>query len=448
MDAPSSKLATQDSSLSAEESLVSSPNIVSQAAAVEGIPNDNNQSAETGTVIGQAVGENCTPSPIATPETTSSPSSLVEPTLSNTSTIPGAPLLGEQKHTENVKPKLVEHSEAFESKDEVKLEDVLPDTDPVSKKRNFHITALSVISLPVARKPVLSKQTPEVPTTILITGITVFRDGKFTPMLVLHKVCQKTRKKQKPLKAPTSHVYVPPLTDMDPETLMGNSYIPPPVTAYSNSSWEAPSKVTTDGPDLPATLEHAQSFVLEESVLPETRGIPEITQIIPLNNGQLIAVSCTLSVSNSLLKKGDAISSASTLFLISLSKNGLFQGSSTCSISLHEPIVSLCSLSNSTVASDEDTNNQFLLAATLKSGKVSVYNCRPSVPKLVVSHQCSTEEEEAVVDCVYCPATSLLVIAGRKGRVWTLRLGQQQGLEQNMADVDTLLQGRYMHSSP
>ena len=317
----------------------------------------------------------------------------------------------------------------------------VPETEPVSKKRRFHITALSVVSLPVAKKPPLSTSIPEICMAVLITGVTMFRDNRCVAMLMLHKVCSKIRKKRKSQKPPSA--YVSPIgIDLDPEYIpLMDPLMQTPV--YSNQSWEAPSKAGADDPEFPATLEYSQSFSLGSDFVPgDSGGLPEIRQIVPLDSGRLLAVSCSVSTSDSILKEGKSDSSTYTLFLISLSQHGHISASSLCVIPVDESIVCIRALSDNNESHSKDSNNPILLATLFGSGRVAVYDVSLPSPLLVATYQCSDSEDPTsrVVDCTYCPATCQLAVTTSNGRLWMLGLDKGSD-ETEQVKMEDLKQG-------
>ena len=314
-----------------------------------------------------------------------------------------------------------------------------PETEPVSKKRHFHVTALSVVSV---EKHVLSTSTPEICTAVLITGVTMFRDNKCVAMLMLHKVCSKIRKKRKSQKPPST--YISPIAiDLDPEyiPLMDHPSMQPPV--YSNQSWEAPSKAGTDDPELTATLEYSQSFSLGNDIVPsDSEGLPQIRQIVPLDSGRLLAVSCTVSTSDSILKEDKSDSSTCTLFVISLSQNGHITASSFCMIPVDEPVVCVRALSDNSETHSEDSNNPILLAVLFGSGRVVVYDVSLPSPLPVATYQCSDCEDPTshMVDCTYCPATCQLAVTTSNGKLWMLGLDKGSDVTKQVK-IEDLKQG-------
>ena len=350
---------------------------------------------------------------------------------------------------EEVKPKLSEEV-TLKPLEEVKSkpaelksstdEGVASETEPVSKKRNFHITALSVVSFPVARLPVLSTVTPEAPTTVLITGITVFRDGKFIPVLMSHKIAYLKKRGQRKSQKPPSTVHLPSLPDpLDDYMYMDVSYVAP------SSSWEAPSKPSTDSPTLPATLGFGQSFILEGDF--GSGGLPEIKQIIPLNGGKLLAVTCRVSSSVSLFEQDGNNSQTTTVFLLSLNKDGLISADSLRKIPVDEAIVCICAVSKDTPDTpstiESSSNNPALLAVLFKTGQVTIYDCNEHALTVVTSYDCPVVADSSLelVDCVYSPATRHLAVASREGRVWLLKLNMQGTRSKDSGELETLKQG-------
>ena len=350
----------------------------------------------------------------------------------------------ESKASEEDKVKSLEEielnpSEEVKPKSSGDAECVASDTEPVSKKRNFHITALSVVSFPVARLPVGSTVTPEAPTTVLITGMTVFRDGKFVPVLMLHKLAYLIKRgQQKSQKSPPSTVHLPPIPDpLDDYMYMDVSMVTP------SSSWEAPSKPSTDSPSLPASLGFGQGFVLEGNFGSER--IPEIKQIVPLDGGRLLAIACCVATPVSLFSEDKTDSQITILFLLPLNKNGQISTDSFRRIPTDKPIVCVHAISEDTLDTpntiEASSTNPALLAVLFKGGQVAVYDCNEDTPTLVACYDCPTDSSLELVDCVYSPATGHLAVASTEGSVWLLKLKEQSVESRDSSELEAFKQG-------
>ena len=350
----------------------------------------------------------------------------------------------ESKASEEGKVKSLEEielnpSEEVKPKSSGDAECVASDTEPVSKKRNFHITALSVVSFPVARLPVGSTVTPEAPTTVLITGMTVFRDGKFVPVLMLHKLAYLMKRgQQKSQKSPPSTVHLPPIPDpLDDYMYMDVSMVTP------SSSWEAPSKPSTDSPSLPASLGFGQGFVLEGNFGSE--GMPEIKQIVPLDGGRLLAIACCVATPVSLFSEDKTDSQITILFLLPLNKNGQISTDSFRRIPTDKPIVCVHAISEDTLDApntiEASSTNPALLAVLFKGGQVAVYDCNEDTPTLVACYDCPTDSSLELVDCVYSPATGHLAVASTEGSVWLLKLKEQSVESRDSSELEAFKQG-------
>ena len=348
-------------------------------------------------------------------------------------------------------------------------------TEPV-KKTSVHITSLSVLSVPdkdgsvavtsaFKATPGTSKDSSQ-SSTVLITGITVYRDGNFVPLLVVHRVkhSKQNQKKQGPKKkTPMPPVDYPleELFEVPPE-----SYTSLDDPLFS-APWEAPIDSNSEATDFPATLQYVQSFILSEfSVSSDSGGQPEIQQIIPLDNGRLVAVTCNMSKCPPGLfggKKGveedsDQTSPAlsGSLFLFKVERAACVDITLLQSIPTHDltkNIISLCPIEeNQTTPSQNEKptpkkkkEQSVLLATLLKNGVVVLYDCSMSQLTPVITfdpssspldhHSAIVEADplvssgEEFVDCVYCPITNHLALATRAGKIIMLKLDRLQNEE-------------------
>ena len=340
-------------------------------------------------------------------------------------------------------------------------------SEPVSKKRSVHITSLAVLSVPdkdvsVAVSSVFkassgtSKDSPQ-STTVLITGITVWRDGNFVPLLVVHRV-KLTKSKQKK-QGPKKKVPMPPV-DYPLEELFE---LPPEPSSLDDplysAPWEAPIEPNSEVTDFPATLQYVQSFVLSEhSVFGHSGGQPEIQQIVPLDSGRLLAVTCNMTKNPPGFFGGKkekecagqtspALSGSLFLFTVDGVVINFLQ-----SLPIYDPsrnIVSMCSVEENQTSPSQNEEpspknkreQSVLLATLLGNGEVVLYDCSKSQLTPVVtfdpssSEPCldslgsSTEAVEEFVDCAYCPITDHLALATRRGKIVMLKLDRPQNEE-------------------
>ncbi len=309
-----------------------------------------------------------------------------------------------------------------------------PETEPVSKKKTFQITSSLVVRLPAPNKREVFTSDGKDPQTVLIAGVTIFRDEKYVPMLIVYRVATKPPKKTK-LQKPSSLNLPPIAVDLEPEY----AHFLDASMQGSSSCWEAPSKPDADDPDFPAVLVYQESLLLTEGVVPTcSRDVPEIKQIVSLDKSRLLAISCcstVFSASASVLNDSGSVSgnSSSSVLLFSISCDGYVPPVSVRLIPTSESVVCIRALSDDTEKSRyKNSNEHVLLAILFKSGRVGVYDCDPPSPLLVATYQCpdSTGPDNGVVDCIYCPATNQLAVTTRDGRLWMLELDQESATEQ------------------
>ena len=223
-----------------------------------------------------------------------------------------------------------------------------------TRKRNFHITALSILSPPPPKedhtpspsvapvstgtaaagtseasadkktssekpdksssKDPTSSASPTPPIVIspsLISAVSVTNGGRCTPTLLVYSI-----KSNRPLdKGKSDHKVKPPMPpppdplDYDPwEPIeLAPSYMGNMQTSSSTSSvLDVLSETKQDANSSPSDLKYIHSIPLDEfSCGADSGGMPEIKEIVPLAGGQLVAVLCNASSTSPLLASDD-----------------------------------------------------------------------------------------------------------------------------------------------
>ena len=336
----------------------------------------------------------------------------------------------------------------------------------LSKKRNFHITALAVVSLPVEPKrksSVSSSMQPLSPTPVLITGLTTSNEdtGWQTPVLLVHNLksnkpperLKSETKSKPPLPIPDDGLmdYFDPLDPLPPVLPQApTAPAPPPPTdmldILSDSKPES---------SLPASSRFSCCIPLEEFSSPHETDLPEIQHLVPLDSGRLLAVTVSCDASFSLAKAGDnkdepSSQSASVrggliLFRVSRGRNDILKLDekpievvkfSSCK----DVISSLCVVPGNQSSSQTDKDKlrapvPDLLVTTSQAGEVVVYS---SADLAVVARHSLMPSSEGEgegegdsslqggggggLSCSYCTTTGHLAVSMATGRVVLLRI--------------------------
>lgn len=187
----------------------------------------------------------------------------------------------------------------------------------------------------------------------------------------------------------------------------------------------------------------------------ESGCVPKISQIVPLDGGNLLAVTCqTLNVSTN--------KPCNFLILYQITCAGQrLEVQQVCAETFHTPRLSICAVESSvpscTVGCSHDSMDDMisaekegyaaerkpvLLACLASSGEVRLLDCLVTGFKDVSTAQCGSgliepceaegegdvEEKEEFTQCVFCGSTSQLVVTARSGRVLSLRVtGREHG---------------------
>ena len=346
-------------------------------------------------------------------------------------------------------------------------------TVEATKKRDFHITALSVVSIP-ADKPSVGEVTSStsISSPTLISALTITRGGVSIPALVVHSI----KSNKPPVKLNSSATLkqaLPPTDELDfydpLDTLPPLPVIPPhsiPLVTLTSgptgSSILSPDILFSDSKmdfhpgSLLATLNFIHCITLEGFTCDSNSGLlPEIQHLVPLDCGRLLAVCCTCSGSPILsMEKRDCeeedgsgtnMAQRSGLLLFEVVRDSenilrvreepvkvLSIGDGT------NPIVSMCAVDPS--PSDERrihsdsvvegiTHPEVLLATLAHKGDVTIYSCSSHDLVPIASYRVNSPDgselddaEMKFVDCTYCESTNHLVVASVSGRVTLLKI--------------------------
>ena len=391
-----------------------------------------------------------------------------------------------------------------------------------TRKQNFHITALSILSPqpPKEQRPgtiavpssgagttasgaASSKQassqsakqssssksaapspSPTPPLVIspaLISAVSVSHGGRCTPTLLVYSIKSnrpidkgKSEQKVKPPMPPP-----PDPLDYDPwepielvPSYMGNM----PATSSTSSVLDVLSETKQDTNTSPADLKYLHSIPLDEFSCGTDLGtMPEITDVLPLAGGQLLAVLCNISSTSPLLagsseeeevKEEDQAQGGEPsryggllLFRTTIEEDGdrmrlrvdkepvkvirFYDHSST--------VVSMCVIQSQTeieervgekkqpleAAYKEEgaQETDILLGTVTRKGDVIVYDCSNLDMNAIGHYSCRSDEQSCdpqnqscdtkpveCIGCTYCPPTYHLAVADSSGHVTLLSI--------------------------
>ena len=303
-------------------------------------------------------------------------------------------------------------------------------------KQNFHITSLSVLSLPgkaASASPELS-----LPSPALVSGVTVVTNGRATPLLLIHSIRLTTMPKKGKSQSKAQPPSVPLFLSDDPlmdwplnidENMTSFHPVHPPQPAPSNML-DVLESTKSDGAvdSLPACAHFDRSITLDDFSGEWSEGaLPEILHIVPLNGGKLLAVSVNCRRLDS--STGEVATSCESphggLLVYSVARDS--SGHTTIET---EPVAELRLFSDSeTVISmcaavDGLGLGCDLLAVVTRGGDVVVYETDNLTP--VVRHTPGGDEGRYATCITYCPASGHLAIATRQGKVLLLVMERER----------------------
>ena len=324
-----------------------------------------------------------------------------------------------------------------------------------------------------------ARKAAQTPCSILLTGVTktVVQSSRrvHVPLLIIHHCLEDTHQR--------SH-HKPGVGGASGGGGGGGDGSLTPVTSQSMSMSilqsmgslenDIPNVVTSSmfARESSVMLDVAGVFPLKDMTCSEGSGcIPQISQILPLDDGNLLAVSCqTWDSANNRpcsflvlyqITSGPKVEvkvvgtdsfRASRLRICAVDPLG-----SSCGIgSSHDSIDDMVSAGNEDGTPERRT---MLLACLASSGEVRLHDCSVAGLKQVGSAHCSpsTEErgkdgdgavEEEFTHCLFCPTTSQLVVTTRSGKLLTLRVSSKkdgEGMRANEEDKEVM--GTYDGSS-
>ena len=287
------------------------------------------------------------------------------------------------------------------------------DCETPTSKHDLHITSLSVFKQ-VLGTPA-TPDSAETSCSMLITGVTM-RDTQnrhLFPMLVVHQVKVKKHSlaKTKPLNmGGGAFVQNADFLEMN-EPIPSNLSMPIPTQAQENAV------VTFDVVSIMPFMEYACDL--------DSGLVPEVSQIIPLDNGRLLAVACTASNDNS-----NPENTFLHLYKIGPGMKGIISEPSAGTL-FHSPRVHF-----SPIINDNETG-RILLASLSSCGELVICDCAGGELFKLSTYQCKgVGDDDQFTSCVYCPTTSHLFVSSKSGKLLKLKWIDKEDIAESKEDVE------------
>ncbi len=296
------------------------------------------------------------------------------------------------------------------------LQESLQALTATGRESGFIITALSVFTRKDATttttssnragvEPAGKTKSSDSPCCIVITGFTATNlfSHHHVPMLLMHHVRTKHRSssKSKPGVLPDGVMSIPAPGGGDFYVDLTDP-VPNPIH-LSSSMVESDSVATVDAIGAVELEEYACNV--------GSKGWPQIRQIVPLADGQLLAVTCSSTGSD------DSTRTALLLFQVGpdlkINKE-LFFHTSVISPNFH-----ICPLKKS--------SEQVLLAGASSFGEVIVFDCSLGKLDRLCEFRCFPPDAmEEITSCTYCPPTTQLLVSLKSGKVLGLKTAERE----------------------
>ena len=304
------------------------------------------------------------------------------------------------------------------------------------EKQNFHVTALSVVAYPESLSSNRSSPSP-----VLVTGVTLVKDGKAVPLLMIHSI-RTRRVPEKPKSESSKLKPVPAHEDslmdywMDPmaDPLCAFPPYPLPSMAVSSGPSSAPPSNMLDvlseskGGDavtpLPAVAHFMYGVPLSEFSTSSDGLLPEIQHIVPLDGGRRLAVSigcagrgvetvnpsCEFPHGGLLLYRVFSYSREVTDIEIDYPIRTVRFSSEK------DVIVSMCILEDAMLeqGSGSYSYNTDVIATITRGGEIVLYEIKRLSEVVRYSPK---EGEEGYTSCTYCAQSNHLAATTSDGRV-------------------------------
>ena len=311
-----------------------------------------------------------------------------------------------------------------------------------SEKQNFHVTALSVLAYPEGSSSSRSSSSP-----VLVTGVSLVRDGKAVPLLIIHnirrrRVPENPKSESSKLKAVPAHEdslvdYWDPLTDplytLPPYPLPSMPVSSGPTSAPPSNMLDVLSEskggdAGTAAP-LPAVTHFMYGVPLNEFSTSIEGLLPEIQHIVPLDGGRRLAVSigcaergvegvndsCELPHGGLLLYRVFSYSREVTDVEIDYPIRTVRFSSEK------DAIVCMCILEDAMLEqrSGSHSYSTDVIATVTRGGEIVLYEIKRLSE---VARFSPKEGEEGYTSCTYCAQSNHLAATTSSGRVVLLHV--------------------------
>ncbi len=344
------------------------------------------------------------------------------------------------------------HSEEGSVTFEIEASSPVAEGSEPALKRQFHITALSVFAH-VATHERSRPATTHPPSPALVSGVTVIRDNRATPLLLLHSIRSsqpkwKSKSGVKPPPPPPTLVSDDdPLLDWNldmeiPPSILSTSFPPtslPPPSA-PDSLLDLSETAKSDSDPLPALMNFETAISLTAFSLECRTGcLPEVQHVVPMSGADLLAVSVTcrtLDGGTSELNSSKSLHGGLMIFTTTGDDSGCVSIDKKPSQELMffsegDTIVSMCELAGG-VATAPLGDRGGALAVVNERGEVVVYDRGLEVVSRYVS---DVGGDWRATSVTYCPPLAQLALTATTtshGKVILLSLGRQEGRQQEV----------------
>ena len=301
-------------------------------------------------------------------------------------------------------------------------------SDVPKSKHSFHITALSVFTRgggSVSECPKSSstpstssasvKSSSDGPSTFLVTGLTSVHPStqNLTPMLLVHHVKTKSRCSSK-TKAPAFASSVASFAQNPAAFLDIADPLTNPIPLSMSSREDLASLEVVDG--IPLT---------ECACGTESGCMPEVGQIVPMQGGAMLAVTCSTAGSST------SNSRCSVLLLFKVSLAGKLEAECVSSVLMSSSECYICPAPATTAATScpQQQSDRSLLACVGSDGEACLYSCAEGrLEKLAETHcgASAMQEGDRVTSCAYCPTTARLFVSLESGKVLSLKFEEHR----------------------
>ena len=321
------------------------------------------------------------------------------------------------------------------------IEAETPESSEPSVKQSFHVTALSLVAYPDYSGSSPSRQNPA---PVLVTGVTLVKEGKVVPLLLMHSIkIKKMPEKPKPeTSKPTPHhppddplmdYWIDPLDPLPPPPVLPMSVGvvssgPPPAPPSNVLDLLSESKGDKSSPPLPALTRLMYGVPLDDFSSSREGVLPEIQRILPLDGGRQLAVSvsCSRRGTEPVTDSHESPHGGLLLYRVLSYSRGVTDVEIDYPIRMvrfsseEDTIVSMCVLEGAMVeqGSGRYTYTTDVIATVKRGGEVVLYETKRLNE---VARYSPRDGEDGYASCASCAQSGHLAVATRGGRVVLLQ---------------------------